>query len=447
MQESSRKAMFVDRLGLAPICSEVELSTNSTNTTELEAVNKVGETSAGSIDVREAEDSISKRHTYAFVCSTAGKGFQSFYNKICTGSPYRYYCDLDGGIRQQEKFGPCDRFCSCQKLGGQTCFTDRLGLAPICSEMDAPTNSTHSRVNTTEQEAAESTDTSSSSPDPVPDNSIKGTTTKKPDIPPSSIDLGPGEHKRLSHNYALVCDAPHETGNLYTKYCGMSPRRYYCTSQGKLKYSNDDILCDQFCSCVDLTPNCYVHPILVTPVCSSVETGEITDMQTGAVVGHLDGSVIAVHDSAPLNPRGLVPANAIEETMPDSSIDDSVLDTSTNLVGPVTEKLGKRHDFALICQTKGNPPSKLIYNICSAYPYKYSCMGTGKKFSLRTNPLCESCTCQDIVKTCYVSPCLVTPVCADVETGQITSEQTGAVVGFVDGNGTAVYYQNSSTTE
>ena len=437
------KPCFVDRLGLAPICSEVNRSTNFTNSTDLQAVNKVSKTMDGSIEVREAEASISKRHNYAFVCSTAGKGFESMYNKICTGSPYRYYCDLGGSIRKQEKFDPCDRFCSCQKLGGQTCFIDRLGLGPICSEMDPPTNSTYPGVNTIEQEAAKSTDNSSSSSDPVLNNIFEGTTTEKPDIRPSSIDLGSVEHKRLSHNYALVCDAPHETGNLYTKYCGKSPRQYYCTSQGRVKYSDDDILCDHFCSCVDLTPNCYVHPMLVTPICSSVETGKITDMQTGAVVGHLDGSGTAVYDSAPVNPR----ANAIEETTPDSSIDDNVLDTSTNLVALVTRKLDKRHDFALICQSKGNPPSKLIYDICTGYPYKYSCMGTGKKFSLRTNPLCESCTCQDIVKSCYVSPYLITPVCADVETGQITSEQTGAVIGFVDGNGSAVYYQNSTTTE
>ena len=413
-------------------------STNSTNSTDLiMPVNGVTETPTRSIEVHENGLSLYKRHDYALVCDDDGRTSNGRY---CIAAPRKYTCTSTGQLRSVVFDVLCESDCHCKDFG-KTCVIGPLLAAPICSDNDPSANSTNPAVNKIEQGTAQSTGVRSISSEPVPDNTIEDTTT------PSSVpDLAPTQDKRLSHNYALICDDTSETGSLYTRYCSNRPRTYYCTSQGRVKYSDDDTLCDAFCSCISVTTNCYVHPLLVTPICASVETGEITDMQTGVVVGHLDSNGTAVYDGPVRKPRSLSSATKAEETTMDNVIDDSVVDSAAN-TAQVTEKLVKRHDYALICQLKGSAPSGTLYNFCTGYPYKYSCTATGTKSALQRIDLCEQvCACSDIIKSCYVSPFLIKPVCADVETGEITDEETGVVVGHLDNSGTAVYYQNSTTT-
>jgi hypothetical protein len=378
------------------------------------------------------------------------------------------------------------------------------------------------------------------------------TTAESPDVPLSSMDLAPtSPHTRaehLSHDYALVCDNQKETGSLYTKFCSNSPLKCYCTSQGQVKYSDDDTLCDHFCSCEQLaSASCFIHPFLRSPVCSDVETGEITDMKTGAVVGYPDSNGTEVY-STPNNSTELPPVNTTEENTSENPFDDSLPVDSTDLA-PVNKTLTKRHDFVLICGDAKDSPASLS-RYCSNAPYKYSCTANGRLQNVQFNHFCNNyckcgdfgkscfvpirgpiqcsdvvntteksieinipsstdlvqvndtlvkrhdytlvcesqgfgttqyysrrcaaapfkyycneagrvkkggdwdsicqdyCTCQNVTgKICYVSPYIrISPVCADVQTGEITDQDTGAIVGQLGSNWTAVYYGNVTTT-
>ena len=335
---------------------------------------------------------LQKRHDYALDCTKEGSSFQ----KYCTQNPRRFSCTEAGRVTFSQSDTICNNDCVCRSVG-PPCYISPWSVLPLCG------------ISKEEAEAGNMTKISATSVYQDTARSLGPTSTVDKDAP-QAHDRTPSANQGITdissefrlekrHDYALDCTRGDDGS--WQAYCIQAPRRYYCSTAGRVSYQVYDQICKQNCACNNTGPPkpCYVSPWSVLPL-----SGISKDEAEARNLTRVDPS-----SSSPINTTS---------TSPGHFDNNSPVRREAQTSGSV--ELEKRHNYALDCTGSGNKAWQLW---CTKSPRKYYCNSVGQLKSQKDSATCNlECVCVDIGSSnpCYISPWSVLPLCG------ISSEEAEA---------------------
>ena len=334
---------------------------------------------------------LQKRHDYALDCTKEGSSFQ----KYCTQSPRRYSCTEAGRVTFSQSDTICNNDCVCRSVG-PPCYISPWSVLPLCG------------ISKEEAEAGNMTKISATSVHQGTARSLGPTSTVDNDAP-QAHDRTPSANQGITdissdfglekrHDYGLDCTRGDDGS--WQAYCIQTPRRYYCSTAGRVSYQVYDQICKQNCACINTGPPkpCYVSPWSVLPLCGiSKDEAEARNLTLASTpVKALARSVDSTGSTNNI-------AASTEDLGPSVNAHDAGLSVASDLE--------KRHDYALDCRDTGDSSWQ---SYCTSSPRKYFCDSCGKVQSQKSSSACSSaCRCVDIgaSNACYVAFWSVLPLC------------------------------------
>ena len=202
------------------------------------------------------------RHNFALVCYDNSGGTNRGIYDICTGSPYRYYCDSQGAMQHNSDLLGCDVWCTCEKTvqtASIYCITHLLSM--MCQDMDGG----WMKMSYKELEKGVLNGTYS-----LPSN------TTLDDLRPvntSNTSLATREAD-AKHHYALVCyNNNGQIDRSVFNVCAGSEYGYYCDANGNQQFKywgNTDCLTWCQCKLAPATSLAYCITHMLSRMCQDL---------------------------------------------------------------------------------------------------------------------------------------------------------------------------------